>query len=405
MKCFDIRYLTGFLLIIFSCSPSEKNENYFDMEFEELAKRYVPLDTIPLSDSINYFNYDVNIDRIKENKITAAQFPNFSVFMLDSIGQVKSKITQAGDGLGMLGNANFALSAVDEMGNIYVLTVGNSYRLFIFGEDYNFIKVFNLFKIIDEATVYVVNNSFKIDEKSNNKISIFISVGSTVYPRNSVEFYENAFSVVEFTIDLERLEIVDHAKHLPYRDVPEVKEALSGEKVWWSINNPVFEIKDEMFYVAYPFSNSVAVYDSVFNFVENINFLKLKNISSKRYFKAMGKTIEDRYDRVIMSQRLSSENLKINRIDIQDNYLLIQFPEILKENGYYLPEKNEIGTVREAPAQHLHAIIKNLDTGEEKFITLPSDFYHIHIIDWNTFYGYHKRTDKEYTALIKFRYD
>ena len=408
MKRSDITYLIYFILVITSCSnlDEEETEDYFNMDFEAMAKHYVPLDTIPLSDSINYFNYDVNIDRIKENKITAAQFPNLSVYMLDSLGNVLQKITQAGNAPGMLGRAQLASTLIDEYGNIFVLTLGNTYRLFMFDKNYNLTKTLNLFKIIEEVTVPPVKDVFKVININNKKIKVVISVLSAVYGMQSVDFFENASGIVEFTIDLERLEVVDYAKHLPYRNIPDVKVALKDKSIWWRTSNPLLEIHDDKYYLSYPFTSKVFVYDNNYKLLKNVDINILSNLINYKYIESMGKTAIDFYDRVISARRLKYENINVNHIDIKDNYLLIQFPEVLKENSYSLPTKSEIGvSVGRATKVHLNAIIKNLETGEEKLITLPPDFFRIDIIDWDTFYGFHISDEKEFTALIKFRYE
>lgn len=399
-----------FVLMIFcSCvekaSNSEDLGNYFDIDFEALSERYVSLDTIPLSDSINYFNFDINIEHIKKNKITAAQFPNLSVYMLDSTGTPKKKITQAGDAPGMLGNARTALSVIDENENIFVLTTGNRYRLFMFDKNYNYIKSFNLFKLVDDVYVHPASNAIKLLNKNKDQLSLIISVGSTVYGSHSADFFENAMSLVEFTIDLSKLEVVDYVKHLPYKEIPEVKEALVDEQIWWNLNEAVFDFQEDSYYLVYPFSKHVTIYDTKFNFVDNINFEKLDALTYQKYSEPMGTLPLDVYDRTVSMRRLEFENFNINFIDIKGDYLLIQFPEILRENSNQLPTKEEIGRPGQVPPRHLNAIIKNLETGEEKFIVLPTDFYRIQIIDWNTFYGFHISNEEEFNALIKLRYE
>lgn len=412
MKIFHYYIILVYSLILLASCDRTQNvsevadlDDYFDMDFEALAKRYVPLDTIPLSDSIHYFNYDINIDRIKENKITAAQIPNLRLYMIDSLGNVLQKITQAGNAPGMLGKVNFALTSIDDSENIFVLTTGNAYRLFMFDSDYNHIHTFNLFNVIDEFTVNPVNNTFKLSYLNNNTLSVVMSVGSTVYPKHSIEFFENASSIVKFIIDLSELEIIDHAKHLLYRDLPEIKEALTTQSIWWNINGAVFDFSDGHYYLTYPFSRKAYVYDNDFNLVDTVDFRLFQTLSRRRFKNNMREPIIDVYDRTIAGMRLQLENLNIQHIDIKGNYLLIQFPEILKENGYSLPSKDEMRVSNMAPAQHLNAIIKNLETGEEKLITLPPDFHRIHIIDWDTFYGFHISKEKEFNALIKFRYE
>lgn len=405
MRFFDFKYLVAIFLGVLSCSSPDQPDDYFDMDFEALAKRYVPLDTIPLSDSIHYFNYGINIERIRENKIPATQIPNLSVFMLDSTGNPLKKITQAGDAPGMLGMAQAALTDIDDNGNIFVLTVGNRYRLFMFDKEYNFIKSFNLFKLVDEVTIFPVSNTFKVFNKNYNQLTLIMSVGSTDYWIHSVDFFQNAYSLVEFTIDLSQLEVIDYVKHLPYREIPEVQEALVDKEIWWNVNGAVYDFQDDAFYLVYPFSKQVSVYDTSFNTVDHIKFDKLEALTYQKYSERMGATPLDFHDRVISMRRLEYENLNINYIDIKGDYLLIQFPEILRENSYTLPTKAEIGMPSLTEPKHLNAIIKNLKTGEEKFIVLPTDFYRIHIIDWDTFYGYHKSKETEYNALIKFRYE
>ena len=394
MKYFEYNYLIILYIFLTSCSNSELNEDYFNLNFKALAELYEPLDTIPLSDSIYYFNYDINIDRISENKITAAQFPNLSIYMLDSLGEVREKITQSGSALGMLGLTNFAMTSIDDTGNIYVLTSGFTYRVFVFNSNNEFIKVFNLFDYISESLVFPVNSSFMVIENGNEHVRLVISVDSNVHSRFSDKLFSEAESLVYFTIDKNTWEIIDYDSRLPFKNLSEIQDALQVRKVHWSENQPLFDFSDNKYFVAYPFSKYVRVYDNNFIKLDSIEFNTLSKIPLVNFESEM-KKIDDAYKRNIVALRLARENLKIQYIDVIDNFILIQFSEISKKDNYSLPTIEEFGSPRDTSPAFLHAIVKNLTTGEEKFITLPPNFYKIYIKNWNTFYGYYSSKKEE----------
>ncbi|MFT6972035.1 MAG: hypothetical protein ACJAXX_002613, partial [Roseivirga sp.] len=218
-------YFLIYLLILVSCDKKESSKNeYFSTDFlAQLDQHVLLLDTIKLSDSIHYFNLFIETDQIHQNKILASQFPKLSFYLLDSLGNIEKKITQQGQGPGLLGNANFGLGFLGDSGRIYILTSGNAYQLYVYDAEGSFIKSFPLFKFLSDVFLPPVNSSFEVIENEDNSVLITFSTGSTLYTSESKEYFENATGVAQFTIDMNSLKVIGYVTKLPLIELPEIQ--------------------------------------------------------------------------------------------------------------------------------------------------------------------------------------
>jgi hypothetical protein len=395
-----------YLLLLVSCGKKESlKKEYFSTDFlEELDGHSQLLDSIRLYDSINYFNLNIYADHFSKGKFLASQISNLSFYLLDGSGKIERKITQKGQGPGLLGNANFGLGAIGNSGHIYILTAGNSYQLFIYEENGAFVKSFPLFKYMPDAFFPPVNSSFEVIENKDNSILVTFSTGSTLYAHESKEYFENAMGVAQFTIDMDSLKVTEYKAKLPLIQLPEIQEALKDEGFYWEYAFPIFDYENGLFYLTYAFSGEVFVYDQQFNLIDTIDLKTLESIPKKNFTQKIELNDDDFFNRTIKATRRRKENLNIQRINVHNNRLVVQFPEILKEGSYNLPSIGDISGPKKVSHPILqHSLFKNLSTNEEHFVTFPEDHYSISIVDHQDFLVHVIPREREEVFLLKYR--
>lgn len=399
-------YFFIYLLILVSCDKNEPSKNeYFNSDFlVELDGHIQLLDSIRLYDSINYFNLNIYADHFSNGKVLASQIPNLSFYLLDGSGKIERKITQKGQGPGLLGNANFGLGFLGNSGRIYVLTAGNSYQLFIYDVSGAFIKSFPLFKYMSDVFVPPVNSSFEVIENEDNTILATFSTGSALYPPDSRKYFEESTGIAQFVINMNSLKVSDFYRKLPLIELPEIQEALDDEGFYWEDAYPIFDYENGLFYLTYAFSGEVFVYDQQFNLIDTIDLETLESIPCRNFVQKIELNNDDFFNRTIKATRRRKENLNIQRINVHNNMLVVQFPEIFKEGSYDLPSIGDISGPRKVSHPILqHSLFKNLNTNEERFVTFPEDHFSISIVDHQDFLVHVIPREREEVFLLKYR--
>ena len=398
------------LLLVFlvtsSCNQSPSYQEYFNSDLLTEISRTKVLDSIPLYDSIHYFNYSLNTDQYEKNIIVASRIPSLAVYLLDTTGQVRRKVSQKGNAPGLLGNANFALTAVGESGKIYVLTSGNAYTLHVFDKNGDFLDSYPLHKELPELYVPQVNASFIVVEKEDGIISVSFSTGSSMFQLDSPKYYEESTGVAQFTIDLLNDVITGYDKKLPLINQPEIKEALKGKGRHWEQSNPVFDYENGKFYLIFPFSKNVNLYDENFVLLEKIPLDTLDFFPNYGFHHEIAENDYEFFRRAVISQRMRNENLNIQAIDVQEQKILIQFPQIFEEGTYPLIERKDLGVPKQLGYTiYNHVLIKDLSSGKEQVLTLPADYYQTRYIGQREYLNsLYLPNEKEKSYLIKHRH-
>ena len=89
-------------IVIFACENGTKNKQKIEQVDIKYGQRLELLDSIALFDDTHYFNF-TNTDGYHKDTILAFSYPLLDLSFVSTEGRFLSKITQKGEGPGLLG--------------------------------------------------------------------------------------------------------------------------------------------------------------------------------------------------------------------------------------------------------------------------------------------------------------
>lgn len=353
MSCLsDLRSIVlTMLLFLFVNSCKEKSDL---IEFS--ASRLGRLDySIPLSrDSLlldkvsNHVFYsipDLNAELYRQNSQFVVSFGNLMVAEIDTLGNLLKEIIRFGEGLGEINAARSLKAWKAEDSHYYVLTNSNAFSLYSYDKEGDYKYVIRLFSEL-EGYYHPRNGQYHMTKKEDGQFLLTVAIGSTKYGPFSEGYYRNSYALAQFLIDDITGKVLSVKKLLPYAEVDEVKEALEDRRVSWGIKEPVFAYSKGKYFVAFPFSNKVEVYDQSFNKVFSAYKVEYMTTSRKGYSYSMQPTPQDLYDRTYMDFRAYYENPHVRGIQVVGDQIVLQIQPPYPKNKYegIIPDKEEIKT-------------------------------------------------------------
>ena len=107
-----------------------------------------------------------------------------------------------------------------------------------------------------------------------------LSHESSNYSIRDRRFFENESGITRFTISKTDFTVTHVEKFLPFSSKKKLQNALESGNIHWQRPLPIFEHFNGNFYVVYPFSDSVFIYDSDFNLISTLelDLIKGKNL-------------------------------------------------------------------------------------------------------------------------------
>ena len=386
MNLRNLIYLVIFLLLIASCSEdrlaSEKALNKLSAE-ASLSTPYLEIaskDSFSIGQDSEYIFYsipEINPDMYRRNIQFGVSSADLIVGITDTIGKFVKKITERGDGPGQLIGARSIKGWVGNDGDYYVLTNSNLFSLYVFSPSGEFRYVVRLFRVLDNI-YHPKMGSYHFSEKEDGKYTLTLSLGSTMYGSFRKEHYENSSVIAQYVIDDSEGMVISAETHLKYNEFKEVKTALKESKISWGASDPIFRKHDDNYFVTFPFSKSIYIFDSEFNPVDELEIKTFKGFDVGFSF-SMQPTPKKLYDRTYLEFRAYLENNSIKNIQLIDNLLVIQYQPPLAESDYLhrFPTENEVMNSGDWSPFFMTVdqfwLIYNLETKEERVIRLPKE--------------------------------
>jgi hypothetical protein len=233
-------------------------------------------------------------------------------------------------------------------------------------------------------------------------------MGSTLYGRFQKEYYENSPLIAQYLIDDSEGEIISAKTHLKYTEFKEVKSALEESKISWGANDAIFRKYKENYFLTFPFSKSVYIFDSEFNQIDELEIKTFMGFDEGFSFK-MQRTPSKVYDGTYLDFRAYLENNSIRNIQLLDSLLIIQYQPPLHESEYLhrLPTENEVMRTGDWSAFYIivdqYWLIYDLKTKQERVIRLPKGNRTGMFIDEKTMLVNKYNDDVEEQYIFKYR--
>tara|TARA_R110001592_G_scaffold29525_5_gene107039 strand:- start:2432 stop:3613 length:1182 start_codon:yes stop_codon:yes gene_type:complete len=370
-----------------------------------LAQNYSPIDSLPLFDGSRYFTF-VNTQNYKNDTLLAFSYPKLDLSFINGQGKFLSKITQKGEGPGLLGTAAFIDVAVGQDRDIYVMSIENTFTLFVYNPQGKYKGHVRLFNSLPGANAQAFYSSFNVVDDLQRKgyVILTMSIGSSLYSPYSEEYYEKGAQIAQFRINKQTLKVESTEKKVLLRNEPEIKEALTKNSMSWYRGTALFDFNNDKFYKATMYSRKIDVYDRSFNKIREIELTKLPRLRNNFSTRFSPKRSTDIMVRTTLDQRLQYENVSVWNVQSQGDILLVQLNQPVEAGRHKVPTLKEMQSGWSASYPSL-VLIKNLKTNTEKLFSLDSRFQgKITLIDAEHFLIQGSPSpDVEETYLYKFR--
>jgi hypothetical protein len=307
----------------------------------------VKKDSFPLAQDADFI-FDrvpeLSSSLFKNNKQFVISRPDLIVGLMDTTGHFLRKITERGDGPGQLIAARSAKVWADTDGDIYVLTNGNAYTLNVFAETGEFKYDINLYAVLD-GVYHPRQGFYHMSQKEEGIYKLTLSIGSTLYSTFNNEFYEKTNAIAQFVIDGNKGKVVEASTKLPLSQFNVVKAGLANRTISWGGREAIFREYQGRFFLTFPFSKTVYIYNDGFEQVDQL-VLKTLHLYDPGFSFSMQPTPEELYDRTYLEFRAYLENSFIKNMQIMDSLLIVQYQAPLNESEYLygFPTKKEIQT-------------------------------------------------------------
>ncbi|GAB5524556.1 MAG: hypothetical protein Roseis2KO_24280 [Roseivirga sp.] len=386
MKFYQFLFSIFLIGLISSCTQQDQNSkteeirSAFKIDLNPSYLQPTRIDSIPLA-STSDFIFDrvpeLNPDLFKRNKQFVVSRPNVIMGLMDTTGTFLQKITEKGVGPGELLAARSAKGWIGEDGDIYVLTNANAYALYVFTRDAEFKYMIKLFSTID-GIYHPRSGFYHMSEKRNGVYKLTLSIGSTLYSTFNNEHYERSDAIAQFIIDDRQEKVIKASTKLPLKQYEEIKRGLDDRSISWGGREAIFREYNGQFFLTFPFSKVVYVYNQEFEEIDRIS-LQTLHLYDPGFSYPMQTTPEQLYDRTYLEFRAYLENSFIKNIQIMNDLLIIQYQAPLKESEYLhrFPTKKDIQTKDNWEDFFIKVdqtwLIHDLKTKKEKLIRLPKD--------------------------------
>tara|TARA_A100000171_G_C2132761_1_gene147863 strand:- start:1150 stop:2331 length:1182 start_codon:yes stop_codon:yes gene_type:complete len=369
------------------------------------GQNYTLIDSLPLFDDSRYFTF-INTQNYKNDTIMAFSYPKLDLSFINGKGKFLSKITQKGEGPGLLGTAAFIDVAIGQDRDIYVMSIDNTFTLFVYSPQGKYKGQVRLFNSLTGASAQAFYSSFNVvnDVQRKGHIILTMSIGSTMYSPFSEEFYLKGSQIAQFRINKQTLKVESTEKKVLLRNEPEIKEALTKNSMSWYRATALFDFNKDEFYKATMYSRKIDVYDRSFNKIREIELTKLPRLRNNFSIKFSPKRSTDIMARTTRDQKLQYENVSIWNVQSKGDILLVQLNQPVEAGKHKVPTFKEMQDGWSASYPSL-VIVKNLKTNIEKLFSLDPRFQgKITLVDSEHFLIQGSPSpDVEETYLYKFR--
>ena len=335
------------------------------------AQKLSPVDSLPLFDDSHFFNF-INTDTYDKDTILGFSYPRLDLSFLNSKGEFLSKITQKGDGPGLLGKSGFIDVSVGASGDVYVLRQDNAYAVYIYGAKGAFKKKVNLFRYFSDVFPPTFYSSFHVQD-SGSEIILTLSLGSTVHSPFSLDHYQKDHQIAQFHLAKKSFEMLRKEKKLLLASEPEIAEAIKNNQINWYRPSALFSFDNGKFYKSSMYSRQVRVYDPEFKLIESLDLEMLPKLKNSFSAPFKEKRSPDLQERTKMEHQLLYENVNIWNVQAKGDVVLVQMNEP-KELGRYVPlTQKELQQGVSVVYENI-VIVKNIKTKEERLFKLPIRF-------------------------------
>jgi len=240
-----------------------------------------------------------------------------------------------------------------------------------------------------EGYFHPKGSSYHLSEKKNGQYTLTVGLSSTQFFRYNKKFLENSHTIGQFTIDDRTSKLISAESKLPYSDFDRIKSSLASETISWGTDMIKFVKSKDLWYITFPFSRKVYVYDEAFNLKEKIELTTLQRYKDKAEVR-MNVEAKDTYERTFLDFSLYLGNLSIRDIQILENLLIVQYEPPLPEDKYlrHFPTAAEVNATGDFTGffqqRDQHWLIHNLDNGREEIVKLPKGHLNGQFLDRNT---------------------
>ena len=369
-------------IAILSCENGTKNKQKSEQVNIKYGQKLELLDSIPLFDDTHYFNF-TNTDGYHKDTILAFSYPRLDLSFVSTEGRFLSKITQKGEGPGLLGGSQFIAVCWGKSGDIYVLRQDNSYMIYVFQSNGNYKGRVELFNELPDSYPIILSDYYVQDDAET--FTATMSIGSTVYARYSKKHYKNDYQIAQFKVDKKTLKVLEKKQKLLFSEEPEIAEALKQGNFNWYEDKAFFKFDNGRFYKVARYSRQVKIYDRAFNFIKSVDFETLPRLK-KGFSTSLDPDMGGNYFSATlpMERKLEHENVSIFNVQALGDVVLVQLKEPQEAGTYPAFTAEEFQEGKGYIEYDNIVIIKNLKTGNENQYRLPKRFHgKINLIDTN----------------------
>ena len=369
-------------IVILACENGAKNKQKSEQVNIKYEQKLELLDSIALFDDTHYFNF-TNTDGYHKDTLLAFSYPRLDLSFVSTEGRFLSKITQKGEGPGLLGSSQFIAVCWGKSGDIYVLRQDNSYMIYVFQSNGNYKGRVELFNELPDSFPILLSGFYVQDAPET--FTATMSIGSTVYPRYSKKHYKNDYQIAQFKVDKKTLKVLDKSQKLLFAEESEIAEALKQGNFNWYEDKAIFTFDNGRFYKAARYSRQVKIYDRAFNFIKSVDFETLPRLK-KGFSTSLDPDMGGNYFSATlpMERKLEHENVSIFNVQALGDIVLVQLKEPQEAGTYPVFTAEEFQEGKGYIEYDNIVIIKNLKTGNENQYRLPKRFHgKINLIDAN----------------------
>lgn len=385
--------LLTLLIISMSCSSSGNSwvDDSSSIDLHPPLTQVIDTDTILLGVNSSELYYAIppfTSEQFKKNELFVVNSNKLLVAQIDSMGHLIRNITRKGDGPGELTGARSVKAWIGEDGDIYVLTHGNAFSLTVFDAQGNYKYVVWLFRSL-EGHYHPKGSSYHMSKKEDGQFTLTLGLGSTQFFRYDETFFERTHTIGQYTIDDQTGKLISAESKLPYNEFDYIKTSLEKQTVSWGSNKVKFINSQNLWYITFPFSRKVYVYDQDFELKQKIELKTLQRYEDKAELR-MGVEAKDTYERTFLDFSLYLGNLSIRDIQILEHLLIVQYEPPLPESTYlkFFPTASEIKATGDFTGffheRDQHWLIHDLATGKEEIVKLPKGHHFGKFLDPQT---------------------